>query len=349
MTNRREFLLGAGAIAAGTTMADEKDVEAARFVPKAKGLRITGTFLDEISWDIPHQNWGYREWERDFRHMKAVGIDTVILIRCGLDRFIAYPSEFLISKKGCYRPPIDLVEQFLTLADKFEMKFYFGTYHNRSSGGEGENFAAQYDDNLHVIDEAWKRYGHHPSFKGWYLTYELCTRTMKFAPQIGQAGRHCKDVSNGLPVLMSPFIDGRKAVSQYGNELEKSGGDSVVEHERKWDEIFDILKGAVDQCAFQDGHVDFCELDDFLAVNRRLATKYGVECWTNVESFDRDMPIKFLPIKFEKMLLKLAAATRANYDKAITFEFSHFMSPQSVYAAAGNLYRRYCESFGIRT
>ena len=26
-------------------------------VPKSGGLKITGTFLDEISHDIPHQNW----------------------------------------------------------------------------------------------------------------------------------------------------------------------------------------------------------------------------------------------------------------------------------------------------
>jgi hypothetical protein len=59
------------------------------------------------------------------------------------------------------------------------------------------------------------------------------------------------------------------------------------------------------------------------------------------------MPIKFLPIKWEKMLLKLEAARKAGLDKAITFEFSHFMSPNSVYAAAGNLYRRYAEYFNI--
>ena len=39
-------------------------------VPKGEGLRITGTFLDEISHDIPHQNWGEKEWDADFRHMK---------------------------------------------------------------------------------------------------------------------------------------------------------------------------------------------------------------------------------------------------------------------------------------
>ncbi len=67
------------------------------------------------------------------------------------------------------------------------------------------------------------------------------------------------------------------------------------------------------------------ELDDFFAINKKMADQFGLQCWTNAESFDRDMPIKFLPIKFEKLRLKLEAARRAGYDKAITFEFSHFM------------------------
>ena len=82
---------------------------------------------------------------------------------------------------------------------------------------------------------------------------------------------------------------------------------------------------------FQDGHIDYDELDAFFTVNKKLADKYGMKCWTNAETFDRDMPIDFLPIKFDKLRMKLEAAKRAGYDKAITFEFSHFMSPQSAY------------------
>jgi len=55
------------------------------------------------------------------------------------------------------------------------------------------------------------------------------------------------------------------------------------------------------------------------------------------------MPSKFLPINFDKLRLKLEAAAKAGYDKAITFEFSHFMSPQSAYLQAGHLYNRYRE------
>src|SRR5690554_8059683 len=50
-------------------------------VPPNNGIQITGTFLDEITHDIPHQNWGEAEWDLDFQYMKAVGIDTVIMIR----------------------------------------------------------------------------------------------------------------------------------------------------------------------------------------------------------------------------------------------------------------------------
>ena len=62
-------------------------------------------------------------------------------------------------------------------------------------------------------------------------------------------------------------------------------------------EIFDGIKENVDACVFQNGHIDYDKLD--------------------AESFDRDMPIKF-----DKLRMKLEAAARQKYDKAITFEFS---------------------------
>ena len=100
------------------------NIENRLIVPKAQGLKITGTFLDEISHDIPHQNWGEKEWDRDFSYMKAIGIDTVIVIRSGYRKFITYPSEYLMKKFGCYMPSVDLIDLYLRLADKYEMKFF---------------------------------------------------------------------------------------------------------------------------------------------------------------------------------------------------------------------------------
>lgn len=301
-------------------------------------MQITGTFLDEISHDIPHQNWGPEEWDRDFQAMRTIGIDTVILIRCGYRRWMTYPSQLLEQREGCYRPPLDLVDLFLTLAEKHGMGFWFGTYDSGRYWHQGQ-FREEVDINLRVVDEAWERYGQRPAFKGWYLSQEVSRRTGGIINTYSEMGRHCKDISSNLPTLISPWIQGVKAGGGQGITLE--------EHEKEWNEIMAGIAGAVDIVAFQDGHVEFDELAGFLALNKALAQRHGLRCWTNSESFDRDMPIKFPPIKWEKLLLKLNAAREAGMEKAITFEFSHFMSPNSCYSAAHGLYRRYCEHFGL--
>jgi hypothetical protein len=305
-------------------------------------MLITGTFIDEISHDIPHQNWGPKEWEQDFLHMQAAGIDTIILIRCGYRKFLTYPSTYLMAKHGCFGPPVDLVELFLSLADKYNMQFYFGLYDSGMYWDTG-NLTHEIEDNKFVVEEVWKQYGHHPSFKGWYLSMEISRRTIGATEAFRTLGLQCKSISNELPTFISPWIDGKKAVLASSSELTKTDAVSVEEHQREWGEIFSGLQGSVDAVAFQDGHIDYTELDAFFTVNKKLADHHGLQCWTNAESFDRDMPIKFLPIKFEKLRLKLEAAKRCGYDKAITFEFSHFMSPQSAYMQARHLYNRYIE------
>lgn len=360
-TNRREFLkksalAGASALVAPSLFGacDEKketalfnEMESKLIVPKKQGLQITGTFLDEISHDIPHQNWGLKEWDQDFQHMKRIGIDTVIMIRSGYRKFITYPSEYLL-KKGCYMPSVDLVEMYLQLAEKYGMKFYFGLYDSGRYWDTGD-LSWEIEDNKYVIDEVWKKYGErYKSFGGWYLSGEISRATKGAINAFHAMAKQCKDVSNGLPTFISPWIDGKKAVMASGSKLTKEDAVSVQQHEKEWNEIFDGIHDVVDACAFQDGHIDYDELDAFFTVNKQLADKYGMQCWTNAESFDRDMPIRFLPIKFDKLRMKLEAAKRAGYDKAITFEFSHFMSPQSAYLQAGHLYDRYREYFEIK-
>ena len=306
-------------------------------------MKITGTFLDEISYDIPHQNWGEKEWDTDFRSMQAIGIDTVILIRCGLRQSIAFPSEVLMKRVNALEPFCDLTGMFLRLAEKYQMKFYFGTY---DCGLEPEQIDFQNDleTNMRVVEEAWKRYGSSPAFGGWYLSREVSRSRGRTAEGYAKLGSFCKAVSNGLPVLISPFIQGVKANADLGI---KAGSIALEQHEKEWDNIFSMISGSIDTIAFQDGHVEIHELQDYLKINMKLANKHHLHCWTNCETFDRDMPIHFMPIKWEKMWHKLRAAEAVGIEKAITFEFSHFMSPNSAYIQAHGLYNRYREYAGV--
>jgi hypothetical protein len=308
-----------------------------------KGMPIRATFLDEISWDIPHQNWGVKEWDRDFKSMVKMGINTVVLIRCGLNRWLSAPFQSILKTEDVFYPPVDLVEMFLCLADKYNMQFFFGTYDSGRYWLEGK-FQKEIDINLSLIDEVWAKYGHHKSFKGWYLSQEISRRTKNMSKVYANVGKHAKDISGNLTTLISPYIHGVKTDQVMAGDKPIT----VKEHEEEWNEILDNISGAVDILAFQDGQVDYNELYDYLVVNKMLADKHHMRCWTNVESFDRDMPIRFLPIKWEKLLLKLELARKAGVEDVITFEFSHFMSPNSAYLQAGHLYDRYCEHFHIK-
>ena len=83
------------------------------------------------------------------------------------------------------------------------------------------------------------------------------------------------------------------------------------------------------------------ELSEYLLIHKSLADEFGIDSWSNVESFDRDMPIKFPPIPFKNLRFKMEQAVKAGIEHMITFEFSHFMSPNSMYHSAHGLYKQY--------
>ena len=303
---------------------------------------IKGTFLDEISHDIPHQNWGSKEWDQDFAYMKKAGIDMVLLIRCGYRKWVTYPSGVLKREIKTYEPSADLVRMFLELSEKYGFAFYFGLY-DSGDFWLGDDYEKETDINKAVIEEVWDRYGQYGAFRGWYISHETSRNNRHITDLYIALGKHCKEVSGNLPVVISPYIDGIKNISQYSSSTTRKGGISLEQQKAEWSKIFRKIKGSVDVVAFQDGHVDYEDLLSFMRLNKQLANDNGIECWTNVEAFDRDMPIKFLPIKWDKLRMKLKTAQKAGIEKAIMFEFSHFMSPQSAYLQAGHLYNRYCE------
>lgn len=294
-------------------------------------MKITGTFLDEITHDIPSANWGAEEWAADFDAMRAAGMDTVILIRAGYRDRMTFPSEVLASQLAMRPAHIDLVDLYLTQAERTGMTFYFGLYDSGRFWHEGHP-EREVELNLRFTEEVAQKYAWRKAFGGWYLTHEIHEHDEGVTRLIERLARHVRSLKEA-PVLMSPYVRGRKQFADAPITLE--------EHERQWEQILAILSGFVDIIAFQDGHVDFNELPAFMEINTRLARKHGLSPWSNVESFERGMPINFLPIDWRNLVDKIEAAEAAGVEKLITFEFSHFMSPHSMWPSARSLYQRY--------
>ena len=301
-------------------------------------MKISGTFLDEITHDIPSHNWGPREWAADFDAMRAVGIDTVILIRAGYRDRMTFPSETLAREQPMRPVYLDLVDLFLAEAERCGMTFYFGIYDSGRFWHQGQP-QKEVEINLRFTEEFMQKYGQRKAFGGWYLTHEIHEHDEGVTRLIERLAKYVKGLKN-VPVLMSPYVRGSK---QFGD-----APITPAEHEEQWEQVFSILSGFVDIVAFQDGHVDFHELPTFMEINTRLARKHGLRPWSNVESFERGMPIDFLPIDWRNLRYKIDVAEAAGVEKLITFEFSHFMSPNAMWPSAQSLYRRYQEYIGGR-
>lgn len=296
-------------------------------------LLITGTFLDEITHDIPSQNWGRDQWARDFDAMRAIGIDTVILIRAGYQQYATYPSRVLQEQMNTFPVYLDLVDLFLEQAERCGMTFYFGTYDSGHYWQSGQ-YEKEADLNRRFCDEFMERYGQRSAFGGWYISHEISVYNDGMMNVYETLSTHLRNLK-AVPILISPYI---KGIKQFGSEAI-----SPEQHRKEWDAVFSRLQGLVDIVAFQDGNVPLENLGDYLAINKTLADQYDIRSWSNVETFDRDMPIKFPPIDARKLRYKMEQAEKSRVEKLITFEFSHFMSPYSIYPAAHHLYQRVVE------
>ncbi len=289
--------------------------------------RISGTFLDEITHDIPSQNWAREEWRKEFELYTRIGIDTVIIIRAGYQNKCIFQAKTLPDLLPIYE---DVGEIFYSLADEYDLKVFFGTY-DSGFHWQRRTWWKEVEVNHAFLQEAVERYGHHKSFAGWYLSHETGKNDAHIIELFNHIGGRCKELKD-VPVLISPYPQGAKQLGENAFTLGES-----FDH---WDRIFEATQGSFDLCAFQDGQVHYQELPAFIQGIADLGQKHGITLWSNLECFDRDMPIKFPPADWRYLRFKLETAAQVA-EKIITFEFPHFMSPNSCYPAAHNLFKRY--------
>ena len=67
----------------------------------------------------------------------------------------------------------------------------------------------------------------------------------------------------------------------------------------------------------------------------------------NVETFELDVKRLYYPVTFDLLKAKIKAV-EGIVEKYITFEFSHFLSPQSIYLSARSLNETYKRYYGGR-
>ncbi|MFA6928831.1 MAG: DUF4434 domain-containing protein [Lentisphaeria bacterium] len=290
-------------------------------------IPISGTFLDGIACDIPSNNWTDEIWDREFARYQRDGIDTAIIIRVGFKDSAMYKSD--VMKTTLYQEN-DLVQRFLDLGKKYHVKIYIGMFDTEKYWLVND-WQSEVAINIDLIHELQQRYGQHPAFAGWYMSHEgsMQYHQTKIWKPLCQ---EIRKLNAQMPIMTSP----RYAGSKWSQERPIS----PKVHRQHFEYILAEMEGLINIYAPMDGHVAFKELEGYLQVMAAVTAKYNVEFWSNLETFDRDMPWRFPPIEWEKMRFKLERA-QVYVSKIISFELPHFLSPDSMYPSAGTLYQRY--------
>lgn len=290
---------------------------------------ITGTFLDGIAADIPSNNWNAEQWNRQFDNFKASGFDTAIIIRVGCNDSAMYKSG--VMKTTLYEDD-DLIEIMLKAAERTDIGLYIGLYDTEKYCSIND-WDSEVGINRELIHEINERYSKFPAFEGWYMSHEGSMhyhQTKIWKPLV----QEIKKFDTKRKILVSPRYQGRK--------YNPANPIPPEVHARHFDYILTEMEGLIDAYAFMDGHVDFSELERFVKGTAEVFAKHGTAFWSNLETFDRDMPWRFPPIEWMKLKHKLEVV-QPYVEKIITFEAPHFLSPYSMFPSAGNLYQRYMD------
>lgn len=170
------------------------------------------------------------DWREQIRGMHALGMDTVVIqesfrnqeyygrndiAKTGYKGLAYYPSE-LFPGRAQVRAH-DAIEAILSEADRLQMNVFLGV-----------GMYAWFDFSKHSLEwhkkaaeELWHRYGHHPSFYGWYVSEETYGSLI---PDQGESAKDlyrqevitffrefqkfCRQLAPEKPVMLAPNAHG---------------------------------------------------------------------------------------------------------------------------------------------
>jgi hypothetical protein len=310
---------------------------------------ITGTFVSCLPGDTGINNWGLPEWEYEFKLYKALGIDTVIIIRCEGEAGGKFTSG-LDPRSTTWAEDPNLIAMFFRLCEKYDLKLYLGGTQSLDNLYKGY-WKKEVENNRVFYDRMLEMFGDYKCFHGLYYSVEALPWHFNFCDIAIGTAEAAQKLAPEKKKLFSPTL--------YGLTGYMNGHYSLDDFEKIYGEMLLGMAGNLDYCAWQDkyflpechlGTMIDSDLENWYRSAKKITEAAGVEFWANVETFQRGstMPEKreYRQIDYRCLAAKLQAAAKFT-DKLITFEFSTCMSPNAEWGSSGLLLQRYIEMLGL--
>ena len=225
---------------------------------------------EEMNYDFTRD-----QWRADFDAMKHLGIDKFMI-------FTGVPQ-------GMNRPAndgSDMIDLIAGECDRCNMDLIIAT-----GGHPGWWRDLEVGKEMVLVkgfvEELLKRYGHHKSFAGWYIDYEISMRFGDLHTKLRDLYKEivllCKEKTPDLPVIASPFFHPATEtdIMRYGNHPPQ-------EFYEYWSDM--IAYSKVDAISLQDNggqHLSFFDTsltEPYIAAFAKACSENNCQFWGNVET-----------------------------------------------------------------
>lgn len=312
-------------------------------------LPITGTFVSCLSGDTGINNWGLAEWEYEFKLYQAIGIDTIVVIRCEVQADGVSMSGYDPRSTTWPQDP-NLVSMFFRLSEEYGMKLYLGGTENLDNLYKGY-WQQEIEDNRVFYEHALEKFGDYECFHGLYYTVEALPWHFNFC-----------DIAIGVAEMAHKLAPQKKKLfspTLYGLTGHMNRHYTLEDFEKIYGQMLLGMSGKLDYCAWQDkyfmpacrmGRIQEPSLDAWHRAAKKITEAAGAQYWANIETFQRGNTQAerrdFRQIDYRNLAAKMQSAA-GFAAKNITFEFSTCMSPNAEWGSSGRLLQRYLEMLGM--
>ncbi|MDI4648853.1 DUF4434 domain-containing protein [Cohnella hashimotonis] len=300
---------------------------------------LSGSFLQPDLGDA----WTSAQWTTEFQRMEEVGIDHLFLQWSANSK--SHTAVYPTGVSGyAQNTSTDVVAKTLAMGNQFGVDIYMGlqlnedwfvNYTNNATWLNNEAAVAQ-----SLAQDLWTKYGSNPSFKGWYLSFEVdnwnlptSTEWAKMATFYDTVIDALKTLTPSLPVIVSPFYN-------------TAGGLTTSGWQTMWEYI--LSNAAIDVIALQDGigagHATTAQLAAWFSATKAAITnaRPATALWDDAETFNLD----FKPMDI-KLLKDDLAAVQPYVSKYTSFSFNHYISPQQVNPLYFTTYKSYFQTGAV--
>lgn len=289
--------------------------------------RISGSWFDFYhcnpyegdTWNSTTQRFTADDWSLKLAEMAEAGLDTLVLLSVALHGKAFYPSEVMPWRWDTVCP--DPLEAVLQAGDRLGMRLFLGlgfftTPIMGSLSTDGDGSTLRFD----VARELSARYGHHPSFAGWYFPVEAAIHTYfpdNYIRYANELADFCRRLGPSQ-VLIAPY-----------------GTRSVVADQRFVDQIRSL---EVDYIAYQDeigvNRTTFEAVDATYARLREIHERAGKPLWADVEVFRFEGKVLY-PGAFERIQQQLSIVSKY-VDKVLCYQYLGMMNKPGSPVHAGD-------------